>query len=281
MKESQQNSELVLQRDQALVRKIQSGSVRAWHRFIDLYGDLILFVIRKHVHGDDDLVRSIFADTLEHLHKKSLSGYDGRAALSTWLVLMTRGQVWDYLRHKYGRQRPPTVLSNLSPLERRIFRLYFRQDLGFDEVRQCLTSEGRSVSVETLADALGRIEAKLSRRVLRQMSYERKARSLGIGSGRILEFLDNDLAERQWASWEISPDRLLSAKESGHDPGRIGALIEKLPEDERNVLTMRFAQNLTARQICEKLNLKNPRKVYTITDRALRRLRGLLREAQD
>jgi len=39
-------------KDQALVREILAGSVPAWHRFVDLYGGLILSVVRRHWRRD-------------------------------------------------------------------------------------------------------------------------------------------------------------------------------------------------------------------------------------
>lgn len=263
------------QNDLELAQDIVKGSLEAWHHFIDQYAGLIHAVIRKHVR-DDDAVRTVFVDVLEQLYSEGLAGYQGRASLATWLALVARGKSLDHVRHRVGRQELPSALSELSSDEQRIFKLYYRHGLTIEEVLNQLRSEGRPSTVEAIADTLGMIESKLGRVLLRRLDYEREARSTWADSGRALEFVDRDRDEREVASRIEQPDLVLMRKEDQAFLSRVRSLMEDLPEEERRVLALRFDQELTAREVARELGLAGQRQVYSISDRALRRLRRWL-----
>ena len=92
------------EQDLAVVRTILSGDPHAWIAFVERYAGLILAMIRRYLrHGDQDDIRTVFADVLASLRKTRLRTYEGRASLSTWLTLVARSEVMDHLRRKFGR----------------------------------------------------------------------------------------------------------------------------------------------------------------------------------
>src|SRR5262245_5113286 len=101
--------------DLALVRSVLSGSVEAWRRFMARYAGLVEAVIRRYLGPrDPEEGRAVYAEVLESLYLKKLALYEGRAALSTWLTLVTRNQVLDHLRRRFGRRHPPQALRRLE-----------------------------------------------------------------------------------------------------------------------------------------------------------------------
>jgi RNA polymerase sigma factor (sigma-70 family) len=53
-------------------------------------------------------------------------------------------------------------------------------------------------------------------------------------------------------------------------------LLAELSEEEQDVVRLRFEEGMTAQQIAEERGLAGQRRVYTILDGALRKLRKLL-----
>jgi RNA polymerase sigma factor (sigma-70 family) len=56
----------------------------------------------------------------------------------------------------------------------------------------------------------------------------------------------------------------------------VRSLVEQLSEEEQEVLRLRYSEERTAREIADELGLGSQRRVYTILDRAVRKLRKLL-----
>ena len=54
-------------------------------------------------------------------------------------------------------------------------------------------------------------------------------------------------------------------------------MVEKLPKEDQAVLHLRFGLGWTANRINDEMKLGGQRRAYAVIDRALNRLRGLLR----
>jgi RNA polymerase sigma factor (sigma-70 family) len=108
------------------------------------------------------------------------------------------------------------------------------------------------------------------------LAYNLHASSVGAASGRLLEFLDHHRIELETAGRTQTPDAALMEKEAQRNAAKVRKLIEKLPEEERRILALRFDRGWTAARIAEELGLESPRRAYTIIERGLRQLRKLL-----
>lgn len=261
--------------DRALAAAVVAGSLTDWHRLIARYTPIFLSVLRRHLHDEED-VRTVFARILCHLHDGKLATYEGRSALSTWLVLVARTQAFDFLRHRHGRRETPRGVDRLDEADREIFTLYYAAGWSLEGVRHRLASRGSSVSDADVLAALTRIEAVLGKRALRRLDYDHSAVSTSAASGRLLEFLDHARAEFPRASERWRADYELMEKETRVLAARAEALVETLPAEERAVLHLRFGSGLTARRVAEELGLSGPRRVYTLLERSLRTLRARL-----
>jgi DNA-directed RNA polymerase specialized sigma24 family protein len=259
----------------ALVRAILEGSEAAWREFVERYSGLILAVIRRYVRDVDEL-RTVYVDVLAALYRRKFRQYEGRAAISTWLTLVTRSEVLDHLRRRVGRHSTPEGLRRLDADHRLIFRLYYIEGRTLSDVLAALPADPRPWTLTMLLRALQQIEERLDSRWLRRIAYDLHAQSVGAASGRMLEYLDHVRSEFQENSGAHSPEFHLMEREARRTADQLAAQIERLDPAERELLTLRFERGWTARRIADELGFADTRGVYTILERIVRRLRRIL-----
>jgi len=261
--------------DLALIEMILAGSTAHWHAFVDRYAGLIYSVIRRQLFAEDeDDVRTVFADVLEALYRGKLSEFRGSSELSTWLIVVSRGKALDHLRHIQGRRKNPQGWEDLSKLERLVFKFHFVEGLGFDAVIQSLHSAGLRANAEAVAHAVLKIEATIDKHYLRRLESDAKAPALGVVSGRLLDYLKHMEFERERA--EEDPDQSFTRDGIDRMASRVRELLSDLSDEEREVVRLRFEEGRTAQQIASERGLSGQRRVYTILDGALRKLRRLM-----
>jgi len=261
--------------DLTLIEAIQSGSEAHWQRFVERFSGLIYSVIRRQLFAEDeDEVRNVYVDVLADLYHGKLAEYEGRAELSTWLIVVSRGKALDYLRARDGRRALPASYDAFTPFQQEVFRLFHAEGLPIELVLETLERSGHPATVDDVADAVLHIESLVDRHYLRRRDATARARSLGVVSGRVLEFL-SELHRRQSEAEDDRPDRALARKETEETLERVRALVGRLTEEEQRVLRLRFEENRTAREIAGEMELGSQRRVYTILDRALRKLRNM------
>ena len=266
--------------DRALVQAVLDGSTEAWHEFVRQYERLILAVIHRYVprrHMDE--ARTLYAKVLESLYRTKLATYEGRASLSTWVVLVTRSAVVDDLRQRLGGRELYATLKALPPLERDVFQRYYVEGLSFGGVRRIVRDEGALLSTERLLEVLRQLEAKVGGRLARRLSYDLHAQSVGGASGRLLEYLDHARFEFEERSESDRADFDMLDHEARRTLLRVKEELARLPAAERKLLSLRFEQGWTAQRIAEELGLDGQRSVYTWIDRIVRALRRRLEPA--
>jgi RNA polymerase sigma factor (sigma-70 family) len=260
-----------------LVQAAAAGSTDAWHQFVDRYSGLIYSVICRYLtRPDEDERRTVYVDVLESLYDGGLERYDGRAAISTWIGVVTRSRCMDYLRRQHGRKQKPVWLEGLSAADQEVYRLYFLEGQGFSELCARGDGNGPSASVDTLAEALDRIDAHLDRGSRRRMAYELHARSVPGVTGRLLEYMEYTRQQAEQASNEYRADLAVLERETRELVERLRTALEELEAEEREVIRLRYVDGLEAREVASRLELPGARRVYTISDRAVRKLRVVL-----
>jgi DNA-directed RNA polymerase specialized sigma24 family protein len=263
--------------DLSLVREILAGSNDAWHDFIRRFSPLTMAVIRRYVWDrEGDEPRRLHADVLESLYRGGLRHYAGRAALSTWLVAVTRAAVVDSVRHRLGGRRVQALLKELSPYEREVFRFYYIEGLSFGTVLRMVRDQGAKATPDRLLLALRSIEERMPDGLARRLRYDLHAQSVGAASSRILEYFDHVRSEAETGDAAQSPECRMMENEARRVVDEVRAVVARLPDDEQRLLTLRFEQGWTAKRIAEELGLGGQRSVYTRIDRILRDLRRLL-----
>ena len=258
--------------DLALIEMVLGGSTVHWHAFVDRYAGLIYSVVRRQLFvEEEDEVRTVFADILESLYRGKLAEFRGSSELSTWLIVVSRGKALDHLRHLQGRRKHPQGYETLSPFEREVFRLHHVEGLGFDAVIHSLQSAGMPANAEMIAHAVLKIEGALDRHYLRRVEADAKAPAMGVVSGRLLEFMNHMDVVRERDDDDAS--EFLDRDSTRRMAERVRELLAALSEEEREIVRLRFEEGLTAQQIAEERGLVGQRRVYTILDNVLKKLR--------
>jgi RNA polymerase sigma factor (sigma-70 family) len=216
----------------------------------------------------------VFADVLDSLYRGKLAEFRGGSELSTWLIVVSRGKALDHLRHIQGRRKHPQGWDRLTSLERLVFRYHFVEGLGFEAVIQSLRSAGVRGSAESVAHAVLKIEATVDKHYLRRLESDAKAPALGVVSGRILDYMKHMEFERERS--EEDPDEGFAREGIEALASRVRELLAELSDEEREIVRLRFEEGWTAQRIAEERGLSGQRRVYTILDGALRKLRRLL-----
>jgi DNA-directed RNA polymerase specialized sigma subunit len=269
--------------ERQLLQDAAAGSIDAWHQFIDRYSGLIYSMVCRYLtRPDEDERQSIYVDVLEALYNGGLERYDGRSSISTWIGVVTRSRCMDFLRKQHGRRQGPSWLSQLSSADQEIYRWYYLEGQGFNEICEENSGNGPRLSVEFLTEALERIDAHLDRGASRRMAYELHARSVSGVTGRLLEYVEYARQQSEQARTVNQADLALVERETRQLIERLEGALEKLDDEEREVIRLRFDEELEAKDVAVRLNLPTARRVYTISDRAVRKLRTMLgdQEAQ-
>jgi RNA polymerase sigma factor (sigma-70 family) len=267
-------SDSVLDEDMALVQEILGGSVDAWRTFVNLYSGLIYDVVRRFLFTrDQEEIRTLWADILEIFYNGELAKYKKCARLSTWLVVFTRARTIDYVRKQRGRHRDPVGFQHLSDFDRNVLQLFYVEKQSLDIVTQTLLWNEPEVNAQDVIDSIQRIEDVLGQRYLRKLDDEFHAMTPRLTSVRMLLYLIQQQTDHEQRDVNNRPDEMLIEKEVAELAQKVRDLVSRLPDDEQRVLNMRFDQNLSAKQISQRLDIGDQRKVYTILDRILRKLR--------
>jgi RNA polymerase sigma factor (sigma-70 family) len=260
--------------DLRLVREILAGSSQAWAEFIARYTGLIASVIRRYLKPrDPDELRTAYVDVLASLHERKLSTYQGRAALSTWITVVTRSEVLDVIRRRDGRHQVPRCLRGLDASDRVIYTLYYVKGFGLRDVLDRLRFRESGWTLERLIARLHSIENDLDERMLRRIAYDLHAQSIGASSGRLLEYLDHVRLEHDDDEGTRSPEYQLMEREAHQVFERVSEVLASLDARDRMLLDLRFERGWSAERIAEELGLRPRRRVYTMLDRILRGLR--------
>ena len=260
--------------DRLLVDEVLSGSTGAWQTLVEQYSGLAFSVARRHLHDHDD-ARDVAAGVFESLYHGQLERYDGRSALSTWLVLVVRHAAIDHLRHVRGRRRLPAPIQRRPEVEQRVFELFYVQGWPADVALAQLESEGWELSVDTFWDLISDLRHAVDDRFCHRLHYDREAQSRGLPSGRWLEYVEHCRHEQQ-AHQATTPGQSFTDDESADPVARVQHELARLSEQERLAITMRYQNSLSAREIAGELELRDQRQAFTLLDRAVRKLRRAL-----
>ncbi len=271
---SGQNGERPYEADLSLVKSITSGSVNAWHEFLDRYSGLIYSVVRRHLFTEDeDEIRSVYVDILKALYEGELSNYEGKAQLSTWLIVTTRSRTIDSFRKRHGRQRTPEGYDSLSEFDKRVLQLYYVDRLPLDVAVYTLEWSGFPVNVNAFVESVQRIENTLDQRYLNKLEAEHQAQKSGADSVPMLKYLFQLKLEFDERSAADRADQSLLERATHEAIEQLRALVSSLSPEEKRILFLRFERGMSAGKIAEKLELGSSRRAYSLINKIVRKLR--------
>lgn len=262
--------------DSELVESILDGSVEAWHEFVTRFAGLVRSVVRRYVRtGGEDARRTVFVEILGDLYHEKLGAYDSAFALSTWVVVVSRSRCMDYLRRSKGRRQIPRGVRSLSSLDQEVYRLFYLEGMSYGAIRERVSTNGTRVSVDDVAQSMSRIDERMDAGTCLRLAYDLEAGSVGVASGRLLQYLDEVRVRNELRDDADRPDFQLAQKETRAVLRRVRSCVERLGHEDRRALQLRYFEGRNADTIAEELELGRRRRAYTVLDRALGRLRRL------
>jgi RNA polymerase sigma factor (sigma-70 family) len=261
-------------KDLALARKIAEGSLQSWHRFLSDYSGLIYKSLRRIlVAEDEEDIKNAYVDILANIYTGDITSYDGKSKLSTWLFVYTRNYATDLLRKKHGRISRPGGYDRLSDVEREVLRLFFAEMLPMDIIIDIMNWSGYPIDAGTFIQSVQRIEDTISKQYLEALRLDHSSRTRGVASARLFNYLDQMRRNYLEQSTRSSPERYIAEKEKMGKSKILRQALEKLDQEEWDIINLRFFCGLTARETADKLGIKEKRKVYYITEKIIEKLR--------
>jgi RNA polymerase sigma factor (sigma-70 family) len=258
--------------DGELLTLFQQQPEQAWRVFIDRYADAIFSIIRS-LGFDYDQSMDRFVFVCEKLCEKDFRRLKGikyagsRGELLPWIRQVVKRLCINWAWSEEGRRRLLKPIQKMSPLEQRVFELYFWQGLMPSQIEECLRQEHfAEVEPVTVFEALDNVLSKLSEKKLwRLVSNSARARKL-----ISLDSLD----EESDSTWDppdegLDPEHDLMRREQDR---LLQEALKHLPERQVLVLQFHFEHALSTREIAGMLRLAE-REVRNLVKTGLERLR--------
>ena len=181
------------------------------------------------------------------------------------------------VRRERGRFRNPKAYESLTDLEKEVLRLFYVERMTLEFVIHTLHWKGFNATADEVIAAIEQIESTLDRRYLDRLDREHQARLNGLGSAKALAQLVRVREEYESRAGASDIDRRALEREVRDTAEQVRDMVEQLPEEDQAVLHLRFGLGWTANRINDEMKLGGQRRAYAVIDRALNRLRGLLR----
>ena len=150
---------------------------QAWDVFIEAHSHLVLRVCRS-LTRDHDIIMDGYTSVLSALRDddcRRLRAYvsDGRTKFTTWLAVVTRRLMLDYLRHRYGRPRSEDAERRADHATRRNLESLVAADIDPDRIASSSEVPDTNLRREELLGALRTAIARLParERVLLTLKY--------------------------------------------------------------------------------------------------------------
>lgn len=230
----------------------------AWSAFDQAYGRLILSVIRRLVSEPDHVEEvlahvqaGLSADGLARLRRFSLDDPSG-AALPSWLVVVVRRLVIDWLRQEHGRRRSE-VPGDLDEWRRAMF------------IARCLERLTAAETFELLRDRSGGLAFPAFLRELRALARSHPCPELRPARLAMVALP---------AEEPTAPS--VDAAEASDQSRRLHAMLTEQPHDMRLAIQLFVIDELPASEVARIVGWPNPKAVYNRVGRALRQMRDTL-----
>ena len=175
--------------------------------------------------------------------------------LSTWLTIVVKNLCVEAHRSFHGRKRYPQALLKLSDFDRIVFGLRYWKGYSREEIEEEMKVR-RNGTENSVSRSLKKIDSVLTRSPEKSAHVQRNPTIIP---------LDEHANE--------------SASNMDEEAGELEAWFENsirsLSQQERIAIRLRFWEDLTAKEIATIMNISPVRKVYSLLENGLRKLRNL------
>jgi DNA-directed RNA polymerase specialized sigma24 family protein len=238
---------------------------RGWRTFIDQYTPTVLALIERAGIRDRDEAMELYVWACERLAADDgarLRRHDPRkGSLEAWLSVLMRNVVVDWVRSRAGRRRLFKSIKHLSPLDRRVFELYYWEHQTTAEMIGALAQEFGAPSLGDVMDALERVQNALT---------ERQRIELLAMTVRTSTPISLDVPDDQDERPVDAPDPHADTEQYAQ-ARQVNQMLEEalreIPAEDAAIVRLKFVEGLSLKQIRDMLHLSE------LTDE---RVRGIL-----
>jgi RNA polymerase sigma factor (sigma-70 family) len=255
-----------------ILRELRSRDPHAaWASFLELYSPVILEVIRL-FERDEDAIGDCYLFVCEHLSQNRFRRLlrfraDGPVSFSTWLRAVARNLCLDWHRREFGRHRVFESITRLPTLDQDIFRSVFVECLPPEEASLKLQPRVPGLTVDRLAEGIGRVQLALTPRQ-RWLLSVRRARAAHDLAGMAQQ---EDESLQNIPSVALNPESWAGLQEAR---GVLARGLARLSPRERLLIRLRFERDLTLEEIANLLGLGNPQSADRRIKEAVEKLRN-------
>lgn len=246
---------------EAWLSRLENGDpTAAWALFEGRYRRLILATIRRLLHDHDDVMdvyagvcASLTANDFDRLRRYSVRSASG-ATVCTWLVIVVRNLVVDWLRKSSGRRRTPVIPGDLAGLQRAIYSAL------------CVEELSRVEAFEAVRTRLGLSLTFVE--FLRQLRLLRETHPCP-------EALPTRRPQLKTLDVEVTVPSSDPA-EVAETARRVATALATLPDDVRLAVQLYVVDELPAARVAALAGWPNAKAVYNRVHRALAAIRTTL-----
>jgi len=217
---------------------------------------VVAFVCRRH-----RLERSDCEDFASIVHLKLieddyavLRAYEGRSGFATYISIVVQRAALDYRIRMWGKWHPSAEAKRLGAIAIELEQILHRDGRTIDDALSILAAKHDDITRDSLIALAAQLPQRAPKR--RDVDVE-EAESVAVTHGGGVE--EPLLAEER---------RRLSERVSSI----MSSLIERLPDDDRVILQLRFEGGMTVAQIARALRL-DQKLTYRRIERRMRELR--------
>lgn len=183
--------------------------------------------------------------------------WEGRSSFATFLGIVVQRMALDFRIHEWGKWHASSEAKRLGPLAVDLEQHLHRDGRTLDDAVALLASKHAGVTRASLEELADRLPQRTPRR--RDVPIE-EAEPVAIAGPRAVE----EVVEEQ--------ERRAAAKKVA---ALLSAAFEKLPEDDRLILQLRFEQGMSLAQIARALG-RDQKLLYRQVERRMREIRAEL-----
>jgi DNA-directed RNA polymerase specialized sigma24 family protein len=254
--------------DEALRALLIENPEAGWRAFVDQYTPTLFAIISRAGVSDRDDATDVYVRVCEHLAANDcarLRRHDPRrGALASWLTVVVRHVLVDWLRAKSGRRRLFRAIRELDAFDRQVFELYYWRLRRPTEIAEAVRSPGRpDVDLGDVLEAIGRIHEVLTDRHRYEL-LAATARTMAPA-----ELPDDDVMPIAASDPIGNPEQALGVRELDE---HFGAALAALPPEDAAIIRLTFVQGWPRSQVRQALRLD------TLTAERVTAILGRLRE---
>lgn len=238
--------------DRELRERIIRDAEAGWRAFVDQYSPKLLQLIEQCGVRDRDDVMDLYVHVCERLAADDcarLRKHDpGKGSMGSWLNVVVRRMLVDWVRSVDGRKRLFGSIRMLSTIDQQVFEQYYWRRQTPSQMADAIPGEsGRGIGLPAVFESLGRIEGALTTRQRAELMTMTARISATVP-------LDDDEGATVIALASEQPDPEAALLAAARDRS-LAEAMRTLPVEDRVIVSMRFIDGLTLPEIRRALHL--------------------------